>query len=95
VNKTQRKVKVGVVGCGVVATAYYFPYLMNMPDVELVAVCDLEPVVGIRFGLHVTEIMWGALESSRTGQRYTMTTQLPEVTYIPEVKLSGSRKDSL
>jgi predicted dehydrogenase len=48
---------------------------------------DLEPVVGIDYGLHVTEMMWGALESSRTGQRYTMTTKLPEVTYIPEVNL--------
>jgi predicted dehydrogenase len=38
----KRKVKIGVVGCGVVATAYYFPYLMNMNNVELVAVCDLE-----------------------------------------------------
>jgi predicted dehydrogenase len=37
------KVKIGVVGCGVVATAYYFPYLINMKDAELVAVCDLEP----------------------------------------------------
>jgi len=36
-----RKVKVGVVGCGVVATAYYLPYLMNMDNVELIAVCDL------------------------------------------------------
>src|SRR5664279_3062590 len=36
----KRKVKVGVVGCGVVATAYYLPYLMQMNDVELVAVCD-------------------------------------------------------
>ena len=38
---TERKVKVGVVGCGVVATAYYLPYLMKMPEAELVAVCDL------------------------------------------------------
>lgn len=37
----QRKVKVGIVGCGVVATAYYLPYLMKMDSVELVAVCDL------------------------------------------------------
>lgn len=35
------KVKVGIVGCGVVATAYYLPYLMQMDTVELVAVCDL------------------------------------------------------
>jgi predicted dehydrogenase len=39
-NKLTRKVKVGIVGCGVVATAYYLPYLMNMETVELVAVCD-------------------------------------------------------
>lgn len=36
----KRKVKVGVVGCGVVATAYYLPCLMKMDTVELVAVCD-------------------------------------------------------
>lgn len=36
----KRKVKVGVVGCGVVAAAYYLPYLMKMDTVELVAVCD-------------------------------------------------------
>ncbi|MCU0519320.1 MAG: Gfo/Idh/MocA family oxidoreductase [Anaerolineae bacterium] len=36
----QQKVKVGVVGCGVVATAYYLPYLMRMETVDLVAVCD-------------------------------------------------------
>ena len=35
-----RKVKVGVVGCGVVATAYYLPYLIRMKNAELVAVCD-------------------------------------------------------
>ncbi|MEZ4869747.1 MAG: Gfo/Idh/MocA family oxidoreductase [Caldilineaceae bacterium] len=34
------KVKVGVVGCGVVATAYYLPYLMQMENVTLTAVCD-------------------------------------------------------
>ena len=39
-GNSPRKVKVGVVGCGVVATAYYLPYLMKMDTVELVAVCD-------------------------------------------------------
>lgn len=37
---TNRPIKVGVVGCGVVATAYYLPYLLKMPNVELTAVCD-------------------------------------------------------
>ena len=40
-QQNNRKVKVGVVGCGVVATAYYLPYLMKMDTVDLVAVCDL------------------------------------------------------
>jgi hypothetical protein len=39
-NPGARKVKVGVVGCGVVATAYYLPYLANMDTVDLVTVCD-------------------------------------------------------
>jgi predicted dehydrogenase len=38
-----RKVKVGVVGCGVVAAAYYLPYLAKMDTVELTAVCDRFP----------------------------------------------------
>jgi predicted dehydrogenase len=37
------KIKVGIVGCGVVATAYYLPYLMRMPNVEIRAVCDRVP----------------------------------------------------
>jgi predicted dehydrogenase len=37
---SKRKVKIGVVGCGVVATAYYLPYLMKMERAELTAVCD-------------------------------------------------------
>lgn len=37
------KVKVGIAGCGVVATAYYLPYLAKMDNVELAAVCDLYP----------------------------------------------------
>ena len=37
----EKKVKVGVVGCGVVATAYYLPALMKNEAVEITAVCDL------------------------------------------------------
>jgi predicted dehydrogenase len=36
-----QKVKIGIVGCGVVATAYYLPYLMKMENAEITAVCDL------------------------------------------------------
>jgi predicted dehydrogenase len=35
------KLRVGIVGCGVVATAYYMPYLLRQKqDYEIVAVCD-------------------------------------------------------
>jgi predicted dehydrogenase len=37
----KKKVKVGVAGCGVVATAYYLPCLAGMENVELTAVCDI------------------------------------------------------
>jgi predicted dehydrogenase len=40
-SAASRKVKVGIVGCGVVATAYYLPYLVRMESAELVAVCDV------------------------------------------------------
>ena len=36
----ERKVRVGIAGCGVVATAYYLPSLYKMDTVELTAVCD-------------------------------------------------------
>jgi hypothetical protein len=35
-----------------------------------------DPVVNVDWGLHITEMMVGALESSRTGARYEMTTTL-------------------
>ena len=40
---SSRRVKVGVVGCGVVATAYYLPCLMKMPAAEIISVCDTDP----------------------------------------------------
>jgi len=43
-SDTQRKVNVGVAGCGVVATAYYLPYLATMETAEIAAVCDLRSV---------------------------------------------------
>lgn len=35
------KVKLGVVGCGVIANAVYLRGIQQMPEVEMVAVCDL------------------------------------------------------
>ena len=35
-----------------------------------------EPLVGVEWGLHITEMMAGALVSSQTGRRYDMTTTL-------------------
>jgi len=42
-SELDRTVKVGVVGCCVVATAYYLPYLAKMAHAEITAVCDLYP----------------------------------------------------
>jgi hypothetical protein len=37
---------------------------------------ERDPVVNVDWGLHITEMMYGALESSRTGRVYEMTTTL-------------------
>ena len=39
---------------------------------------DREPIVNVDWGLHITEMMAGAVESFTTGRRYEMTTTLPE-----------------
>jgi predicted dehydrogenase len=37
---------------------------------------DTEPLINVDWGLHITEMMAAAVESSRTGTRYEMTTTL-------------------
>ena len=37
---------------------------------------DRDPIVNVEWGRHITEMMVGAIESSRTGKRYEMTTTL-------------------
>lgn len=37
----QKKVKLGVVGCGAVALRDYFPFIANYEKIELVSVCDM------------------------------------------------------
>ncbi len=37
---------------------------------------DKDPIINVEWGRHITEIMYGVLESSRTGTRYTMKTTL-------------------
>ena len=39
--KEQQKVRYGVVGCGVVATTYYLPYMLEDDRIEITAVCDI------------------------------------------------------
>jgi len=38
-----KKLKVGIVGCGAIATAKYHKALTNIPEAELVAFCDIIP----------------------------------------------------
>ncbi|MDI3495851.1 MAG: hypothetical protein PWQ72_1978, partial [Pseudothermotoga sp.] len=37
----KRKWKIGLVGCGTIAASDYLPQLKEMPNVEVVAVCDI------------------------------------------------------
>ena len=37
-----RKIKIGVIGCGSVSTQY-LPHLSKQPFIELVSVCDIKP----------------------------------------------------
>lgn len=40
-----RTLKVGVVGCGQIAQIAHIPYILELPNLELAAVCDLSPKV--------------------------------------------------
>ena len=72
-QSTPRKVKIGIVGCGVVATAYYHESTRHLVDCILE---ERDPLINVEWGRHITEMMVGALESSRRGVRYEMTTTL-------------------
>ena len=37
---------------------------------------DREPIVNVDWGLHITEMMAGAVKSAKSGQRYEMTTTI-------------------
>ncbi|MEZ4736274.1 MAG: hypothetical protein R3E79_55015 [Caldilineaceae bacterium] len=52
---------------------YYHASSQHLVDCILT---DQEPIPNVDWGLHITEMMWGTLESARTGQKYTMTTTL-------------------
>ena len=38
-----KKFRVGIIGCGGIANGKHMPTLAKMPDVEMVAFCDLIP----------------------------------------------------
>ena len=39
----EKKLRVGVVGCGQIAQIAHIPYIMELPNLELAAVCDISP----------------------------------------------------
>ena len=45
-----KKMKVGIVGCGEIAQISHIPYLLEMPNYEVEAICDLSPTVVERLG---------------------------------------------
>ncbi len=46
----ERKLKVGVVGCGEIAQISHIPYLLESPHYDVGAICDLSPTVVERLG---------------------------------------------
>jgi hypothetical protein len=52
---------------------YYHASTQHMIDC---IVEDREPIVGVDWGLHLTEMMFDAIESARTGEKYSMTISL-------------------
>lgn len=52
---------------------YYHASIQHLIDCILE---DREPIVNVDWGLHITEMMVGAVESTATGTRYEMTTTL-------------------
>ena len=40
-----KKLKIGVVGCGQIAQIAHIPYIMELPMLELNAICDISPMV--------------------------------------------------
>jgi len=38
-----KKWKVALIGCGMIAEEFYIPEMRNIPEAELVAVCDTDP----------------------------------------------------
>jgi hypothetical protein len=49
---------------------YYHASTQHLVDCIL---ADRDPILNVEWGRHITEMMIGAIESARTGQRYTMT----------------------
>ena len=42
-NVSNRVIRVGVIGCGMIAQTMHLPYLKRLPHFEIVAMCDLSP----------------------------------------------------
>ena len=56
-----------------IAFNYYHESTRHFIDCILT---DSEPLPGLDWGLHITEMMVGTLKSARSGRRYAMTTTL-------------------
>jgi len=52
---------------------YYHASTQHLVDCILQ---DRDPLLNVEWGRHITEMMYGAVVSARTGQRYEMTTTL-------------------
>ena len=63
------RIRVGVVGCGLIAQVMHLPYLAELSDrFELVAVCDLSPAgqgLAERYGVQFAFTAWEELLGRR------------------------------
>lgn len=50
-----KTLKVGIIGCGQIAQIAHIPYALELPNMELVAICDISPkvinIIGDRYGI--------------------------------------------
>lgn len=63
-------VRVAVIGCGALANGMHYPSLAAMPDVSVVACCDLDPAkreaTAARFGLPASYADWRTMIAEQT-----------------------------
>lgn len=72
----EKKAKLGFIGCGSHATSSLYPTIHTIPEIELVAVCDLKEELAKRNARNFGALRWYAdvekyVIKRKTGWRYS------------------------